>query len=689
MSEEKKISFSAVDNGVNNFMKRLQQDTKALYSEFAADAKKQSASQKEQLKYIQDQIKALERANELEREQSKIILDRQLKNRVLSQNQYDKRLDKLNDSSAVNKLQTSMLTDFNKSATPISSISSKDEFIRASQSEAQKFQNETQGKGKSILADFTKIAQAQVKGQKEQSKLVHEQISDLSKKLQLEKEYLKTVLEGKAAMAEGPDKVLVDKELENLNSNSKKDKLLIEELRNEQNKRDKEIPDKKSSVFNDILKAGFFRDLMGLVRSIPNAQTGLDLVSPFSSIAGGAAGGMMGTAMDAANIKILGTGLGNTQAGTILANVGKEAGGFMGDAITRSFRLRNEYDNSYLGYRGLTGTNLGTPDLTSMGFDDTRVAQTMVQIARSAGTPDGGRSSVTGIFGLSRGFGIEEGDSMSAMAMQRSGAGSGMTNMQRGLGVALAEGISRTKLGDVIRNQTSLLQQFSLTKTTVSSEAANKALFEFNRMGGPFSIGDPRSIQNIQGINSDLSSPGSPFGQALNYSVLRRLKGNENAGVFDLMRQQEQGLQTPGFLKGVIDDVTGMGGSEDFQKLMLKGRLPSLNFDAIDTLFKQKDKLGSMSEKSLSEMLDLDNIESQGQDLTSLLMRSQAEVANAFRDNFIEGISVLKNQFVTEMGLATEEVANILKRQFGLEDDPKSKVVKSKVPFKNGATTSW
>lgn len=675
MAEDKKISFSAVDNGVSNFMKRMQQDTKALYSEFAAEARKQSSSQKEQLKLIEAQIKALEKANQLEREHNKIILERKLSSGAITPAAFKAQMGRLNQDTSVGRYQAGLLRDFNEPGAAKGSITSPADFIKASQAEAAKLQAETQGKGKTILSDFAKIAQEQTKSQKEQSKLIHDQINALETKLKKQRESLRMVLEEKAATADGKDKEIIDEELGKIHSESKRDKVLIEEMREQQRERDKGIkPDSKASVFNDIMKAGALRDLFALARQFPNADTGLDFVSPGLSIAGGAAGGLAGNALDAVkNLKVFGTGLGDTQFGVLGTQLGKDLGGFFGDAITRSFRTREQFDAGYSGFKGLTGMNSGTRNMAFMGFDDIKVAQMMLQVAQAAGTGMGANRNASGVFGLHRGYNISEGDSLAAIGLQRSGAGSGVTNMQRGLGVAIAEGISRTRLGDVIRNQTALLQQFSMTNTNVSADMANRNLFEFNRMGGMFSMGDPRSISNIQAINNDLSNPGSPFAQAMNYSVLRRL--NPNAGVFQLMKLQEQGLQTPDFLKGVIGDVSGMGGSEDFQKLMLKGRLPSLSFEAVDTLFNNRGALGSMSQSDLDKMLGSKTIESQASDLTTTLMKNQADVTNAFRADFMTGITEVEQQFEKQMKSAIDEIADYLKNKI-LPDDEKKDPLK-------------
>ncbi len=540
----------------------------------------------------------------------------------------------------------------------------------ATDSGISSFMKKLQSDSMKMYNIFAEEAKKQLKSAQDQNKFIQERLRLLKEELRAKQDIAKAELDrvkgnyDRSVRAVGPD---------NVSTQLWKDKYQQAQAEFDNIKEERKVAqqassyrefNKEKSVFGGVVAANLLRDLAGLIKQMPSAQTGLDLVSPMSSIAGGAAGGLTGSVIDAANIKILGTGLGDTQFGPILAQLGKEAGGFFGDAITRSFKIRNEFDTAYLGFRGLTGSLASAPDLASMGFDDIRVAQMMTQAARASGTAKGAGKGATGALGLSRGFGIEEGVTLEALGLQRSGAGNGMTNVQRGLGIAIGEGIERTKLGDVIKGQSSLLQQFSSVSTVANVAQANRTMFEFNRMGGMFSIGDPRSLTNISNIQNDLSNPSTPFGQAANYAVLRRL--SPGGGIFDLLRSQEQGLQTPGFLSGVMGQISGLGMSGDMQKLMLKSRLPSLSFDAIDTLFNNKDQLGSMSQGELNKMLGMGTIKDQGEDFTSRIMRNQAEVTNAFKDSFIEGIAVLKDQFINEMGLAAVEVARILKAEFGL-----------------------
>lgn len=557
------------------------------------------------------------------------------------------------------------------------------------------FMKKLQADGKSMYQSFAEEAKKQTSSQKEQFKIIQDQIKSLKEALKIQKEITqerikqaKSVLENMPAhTAEGlMERTAAHSKLARANKDLQdvKDKERAVNNAQGQNVRPTNAPkESRSSILNDILKAGLFRDLFSLIRQVPNQENGLGLMSPALSVAGGALGAGMGAGIDAiAGAKILGTGFGDIHASTFMANLGKEAGGFFGDAITRSFRVRDQYDQSFNKFRAFGGKG-GSENMSSMGFDDISVASTMAQFSKASGTAKGASGGTLAMLALSRAFGVDEGTSLSAFGMQRSGGGSGTTNMQRALGVAVAEGMDRAKFTDAIKTQTQLLQHFSESKNTVSSIDANRTMFEFNRMGGMFSLGDPRSIQNIMAVSGGLTNPNSGFGQAQNYAVLRGLF--PNADPFDLKRKEEQGLQTPGFLKGVMDQIQSTGVSETLQKFMLKSRFGDLSFEGVDTLFKNKGQIGSMSESELSKMLGLKEARKEAEELTSRYTKMNAEVTNAFRDDFVKGISTLSDQFVVEMGRAIELVAAKMEA-IGLEGSQITPVRGAKTPRKNGYT---
>lgn len=564
MADDKKISFSASDNGVSAFMKKMQADGKALYESFATEAKKQTSSQKEQFRIINDQLKALKENLKIQKE----ITQERLK-----------------------QAKAFLETEPGHTA-----------------------------EGASLRAQAMRAVKKR-----------EQELADISER----------------------EKVIKSARGENKTTPSQDSK----------------------SIFKDLLNAGLFRDMLSIARQVPNQENGLGLLSPMMSFTGGAAGASSGWLMDTI-VKVATAGQIDLGLSAKLGNVGKEGMGFMGDAITRSFKIRDQYDQSYNKFRAVGGTG-NSANLSGMGFDDIAVANAMGQVSGSAGTARGANRNTLAMLSLSRGYNIDEGTSLGAIGMQRSGGGNGVFNMQRGLGLAIAEGLDRAKFSDVIRTQTQLLQHFAQTSTNASAIEANRTMFEFNRIGGQFGVGDARSMSNIMKVSEGLSNPGTDFGQAQNYITLRKLK--PNAGIFDLLKYQEQGLQTPGFLKGILNEINSSSGSEDFKKLQLQQRT-KLSYAATENLWEgyKEGKVGSMTDRELSKTLGLDRVQKEAEELTSRYTRMNAEVTNAFRDDFVKGIHVLSEQFVEDMGRAIKEVAAMI------GEDPTYTPPGEKTPLKAG-----
>lgn len=547
------------------------------------------------------------------------------------------------------------------------------------------FMQKLQADAKKLYAGIADESKKQFSSAKDQNKFIQERLRLLKEELKVKQDISREDVKrlkgnyDRSLASSGADSFSTRLWKEKLEEAQAKHRALRDDQRTAQHasiyREEEKKKDLTGSVFSGALLAGLVRDLWSEFRKTANAGTGLDLVSPMMGLSGAGAGAVAGSLVEAATA-------GQIEYAIIGAQMGKEIGGYVGDAVTRSFRLRSEYDTAAFGYRGLTGKNANVPGMSSMAYDDIAVAQAMQRIAAArGGTGDG----VRGILGLQRGYSISEGALLGGVGLERMGTG-GLSSMQRSLGIAIAEGLNRSRLTDVITTQTALLQEFSKTATSASATEANRALFEFNRIGGQFGIGDPRALANINAIQEGLSNPNSAFGQAQNYAVLRRL--NPGSSVWQLRKMQQQGLQTPGFLSAIINDIAGGGGSEDFQKFQLMNRFPGLSMDAIDTIYNNKSKIGSMSPSDFNKMLTASEIEREGEANTSKLMRYTAEVSNAFRDNFIEGIKTVSRQFETEMKQAVTEIADLLRKEFGIggtEDSTSYKSVREAyVPKKNG-----
>jgi hypothetical protein len=117
----KEIRFSAKDTGVADLMSRLRAESKRLYDDIAKDAKESSSSQKESVKYIEDQIKAIERRNKIDRESQKLSSRDKYESRMESattdkqrtqiKDQFQKEMSDLNKDSQADKMQVELLKD--------------------------------------------------------------------------------------------------------------------------------------------------------------------------------------------------------------------------------------------------------------------------------------------------------------------------------------------------------------------------------------------------------------------------------------------------------------------------------------------------------------------------------------------------------------------------------------------------
>lgn len=120
MSVNKEIRFSAKDTGVSQTMNRLRADSKRLHEDMLRDAQSSTSSQKEALKYYEEQIKLIERRNRLDRETSKFELkekfDRGMESAAPTQRSklaetFKQQMGQLDSDSESDKLQVQILRD--------------------------------------------------------------------------------------------------------------------------------------------------------------------------------------------------------------------------------------------------------------------------------------------------------------------------------------------------------------------------------------------------------------------------------------------------------------------------------------------------------------------------------------------------------------------------------------------------
>jgi hypothetical protein len=231
----------------------------------------------------------------------------------------------------------------------------------------------------------------------------------------------------------------------------------------------------------------------------------------------------------------------------------------------------------------------------------------------------------------------------------------------------MADGIDRSVLGDAIKNQTALMSVMGQTTGRVSGSMAQQMISEFNAVGGPFRVRDPRSAGLIGTIQGNLANPSNPFAQALSYSTLRNRKG----GFLDLMIQRQQGGS--GLLSGMMGGISNMGMSEDMQVMMFAQTMGlGNNLDAARRLFKERGKIGQGGVSSISVFKD--QLYGQAESLTPEMEKASADVTNAFVNGVFDGLGTLADRFAQLVGKSLEQViSDVLWNRSGSSSDNSDK----------------
>lgn len=432
-------------------------------------------------------------------------------------------------------------------------------------------------------------------------------------------------------------------------------------------------PEKKKSLFAEVFSgtvaAGVFRDVVGMARQMPNARTGAEMISPMLSMFGAGTGGSIGAAIDAANVKILGSGLGDVHASAVLSQLGKEAGGFIGDAYYRSLTEQSRLIGAKGRLRGL-GLSTNVADLSALGLDFTATAALSESLARAGGTNNQMSAYTAALY--SKGRSIDQGTIGTYTGLQRLGTGNLPIDVL--LARARKEGVNQLNYDKVIDSVSQLTQTIAQSTGKVDINNAAQIMFGFNRTGGSLGFNNPMSAGIVSSIVQNVSNPSNPLFQAMNYSVLR--KRNPNASMVDLLEMMQN--PSPEFIQDVIEDVRQRGGGEQFGTIALAGRLGLGNrISTARNLY----RIGFGYQGGVTaEEINAMRTETQGlaaQNVAPFEV-NQAKITNAFTESFSKGIGQVATLFTDEMIKAIE---NIIKGKRPQDI--------GKPPRRTGATGSW
>jgi flagellar hook-basal body complex protein FliE len=420
------------------------------------------------------------------------------------------------------------------------------------------------------------------------------------------------------------------------------------------------------TTFGSVLKALTMDHLGGMLANIPNVKNELDYVKPISAMTGMAVGGAAGSVIDAATgAKLFGTGIGQTQLGTLMASLGEKVGEFTGSAVERMFKSRTELSGINFRNQALTGVNFGidafsstnglagtgkssiTKDLSEYGADFKQVAEMQNKIALAQGTAKNLGGGAENMIALQHGLGIQPEAFLEITQLLRSSQ-AGNRDVTKLIGGVLSAGKSnifsqdRSFLGEFMtKNFTGLQQTLLQTQNNVGSATTFDILRKFDKLGGPFSARDMRSGGLINTVQGALSNPGSDNLKAMSFMALR--SQNPKMGFESLLEEQQKGLASPTYLKAMLAMVDKLGGDRDM-RIMNTAQMLGLggNLAAARKIYEGKGGLTKVATGELSAGAYSEGaIRGMGKDNTSVYDKHTAQIENAFTEDAVKGVKLV------------------------------------------------
>lgn len=649
MSTEKKITFTGEGSGLLSFMDKVDSKNQSLYRSTLKAALKLSDSSKEQLSFIDLQVKALERKNkELEKE-----------------------------IQLVNELHK----------------------------EKMKETNELLITGKITSREASDERKALIQERGDKVKGIEDKEGENSKTIDLLRELIDTIkLESRLEIAE--DRKNVERSIIETERRAKRGAFvnffrhtLSEEemlLRSQQKEiLNKEGSTKKSGVFGDVLGANIVTEVLkGLYHGVTRNITGVagaqneDFLTPKVL-------GLMARAVPT----VIGAGIGWVPGvGPGLAVASTAIGQIMDPFVTalkeRELQEKRERDISSSRLRGAVSEDT-VGSLSMFGIKQTEADDLALQVARSRGKGgDDLYAQTTKAIVAEKAFTLDRGLIMQMYKDTRAGT-STMDVMQNTIAAISAMGLSKdySLLPEYLQLHSSLIQQQASKVSFVDRGQAWSNIRAFSEAGGAWS--DPaRAGGRIGKVQQALTSPSNEFAQAYNFMLLQEMF--PDASYTELREKEEKGMFEGGFFNKWMEMQSRMTGDDrESQIIALQGktglgwqdsrllvdawRKDNSSFDDVRSeedlnklISKENNKknplLGALGVGDVANFLNMDKAIEQtfkrAGHLTPKHMKSMAQISDAFADSMVKGF---KKAMELNLLKLDKEISDTVEEFFGVK----------------------
>ena len=295
--------------------------------------------------------------------------------------------------------------------------------------------------------------------------------------------------------------------------------------------------------------------------------------------------------------------------------------------------------------------------LHSIGMTEGDMLKTLPAVMRAKGSSGNAGGVAMDMMFAEKGLGLDQGTLGSFLqGAVRGGGASGVSDplqtVIKGFQTSglLGSGNDMSKLPELVGMQNSLMAEQILRLDNIDVGINTSVLRELSDAGGAFK--NPTVLARVAGaLDQGIRSPSNQFAQAIQFGVMGRM--NPNASRFELMEMQEQGLQNPAILQGMLAQAQSMsGGNKNIMMENLKAMFPQLSFSQTRTLTE-----GFLSgETDFSKTIDEItagtkgvNIEQRAKDVVSVFEKNQSRVNSVLE---IFGVNLALSTAAVIEGLA-------------------------------------
>lgn len=626
------IRFKVEGGDVQAYFDRIKQQGNQLANSLIQNAKNESASAKETLATLNEQLSVLERKNKLANEISRVSASKQLEGK----------------SGEIAAMKASISQQITESFREYKAggISQQEYTSRYKSGKERIGQlDEEDQAAKLAYADYSKNLKEESDEEKIQTKLAKELLDETK---QSSRDYLKALKRGEDAT-----KLIA-------NAKSPADKLAIELAKERYEKEKKGGGESSDSdglkkLIGGVVGVSTLTGLISNFGKLAQTKSGFDLIAPAEEFKGRMVGSIVGGVVGAIAGSFIG---GQALAG---ASIGSGAGSALGSAfggVSGGFEQRRAIDmQNYLGtrnrYYATTGNNsLSNIPMEEYGLADKDYIDLIRNSARTAGSSSRSSKYASDSYFAEKGYGVDQGTSSSLIELQRSSKENNkdLANLiggvlKSGQGSIFKNG-DQSYLNEFLGKFVSLQKQLLQNQNAVNSGETMGLLKAFNGVGGMFSSQDSRSMPLISQVNNSLSNPSGDSAKGLLFLALRRQMPGANS--YQIQEEMQKGLGSDIYRKAAFGAVDMLGGDENYKMFQFAG-ITGLG----NRLGAARDLYGHRRDQAfLSKYSDIDtttDLSGKAKEYTTDIDREMAKLSNGLLKNVYESVDAMEKAFSTAM----------------------------------------